>query len=439
LGIAYDSEKALKLAEKVMKTVQKEAEITSQGLAKERGPFPLWHKSVYKRSNNLRRNATVTTIAPTGSISIIAGASSGIEPLFAIAYQHKVKDKHLDRTLNFVNQRFEEIVKERGLWSEELKEKVINNGVIREVDGIPEDIKSIFGTAHEIDYEWHIRMQAAFQKYTENAVSKTINMEKDVTEENVKNAYLLSWKTNCKGITVFRDGCKGLQVLNLGVKEENGELNKDVVGNKLWTRPMKISGSTYKIKTPVGTAFITVNHDLENNPIEVFINVGRAGSDVQAMAEALGRLISKTLKFGSHLTAKERAVAIIGQLKGIGGRRSVGFGANKIRSLPDAIAVALSTQLGIKINGNGKSVVQEKSQVNGEYQRDVSRGENISASTLPASLSGDLEKDGEERGVVATQSQQINTIGDICPSCGASSLVYEEGCVKCYGCGHSEC
>lgn len=461
LGIPYGSNEALKLGGKVMKLIQEESVATSRELAKKRGAFPMWPVSVYKEEAP-RRNSTVTTIAPTGSISIIAGASSGIEPLFAIAFQHIVKDKHLNRTLAFFNPKFEETAKERGIWNDSLKEKVAEHGVVGDIKEIPQDLRDIFATAHEIHHDWHIQMQTAFQKYTENAVSKTINMENKISVEEIKKAYLMAWKTNCNGITVFRDGCKDAQVLNLGVNGKKDEQNDKVVED--WVRPMQISGSTYKIKTPVGTAFITVNHDPWGNPIEVFINVGKAGSDVQAMAEALGRVISKSVKFGGQLTAKEKAMIIIDQLKGIGGRRSVGFGPNKVLSLPDAVAMALSTHLGLKFNGhaqasNGNGVVNHDYLLNGngnkseaEIQSDLAGAvmsaqdparqevllkradDHTTASAESHLTSADVAVDQ-----LSLDDNFIPKVADICPSCGASSLVYEEGCMKCYSCGHSEC
>jgi ribonucleoside-diphosphate reductase alpha chain len=460
LGIPYDSDEAVKLGEEVMRVIQEEAVETSRELAKERGPFPMWPVSIYK-DEVPRRNSTVTTIAPTGSISIIAGASSGIEPLFAIAFQHIVKDKHLNRTLAFFNPKFEEVAVKKGVWSETIKEKVAEHGVVRGIEELPQDIKDIFGTAHEIHHDWHIKMQAVFQKYTENAVSKTINLENKVSVDEVKDAYLTAWKTECKGITIFRDGCKNAQVLNLGVNG-NKENEKDkVVGE--WVRPMQISGSTYKIKTPVGTAFITVNHDPWGNPIEVFINVGKAGSDVQAMAEALGRIISKSVRFNSQLTAKERTTILIDQLKGIGGRRSVGFGPNKVLSLPDAVAMALSSHLGIKFNGfvqaeNGNGIHANGHATNGNgIKTDVEIQSDLAGAVMSAQNPArqDPAMRGDDHTTATAESHLTSTdavdqltladgdiipkIADICPSCGASSLVYEEGCMKCYSCGHSEC
>ena len=395
LGIPYDSEEAMGLAEKVMKFISEESLKEDELLAKERRAFPLWPLSIY-RDGKPRRNSTITTIAPTGTISIIAGASSGIEPLFAIAYQHIVKDKHLDRKLTFIDSKFEEVAKARGFWSEELSQKVSEKGVVRDLEEVPEDVRRVFGTAHEIDPKWHIRVQSIFQKYTENAVSKTINLRHDVKVDDIKKAYLAAWESGCKGITVFRDGCKDVQVLNLGTKEQ-----KQVVLD----RPLKVEGATYRIPTPLGSAFITVNQDAYGNPFEVFITIGKAGSEVSAMAEALGRMISTTLRFGNHLPARERAREIMEQLKGIGGGRSVGFGPNKIRSLPDAVAKAIGLHFGFNLHPEG--------------QAGAVMAATVDPTPAPAGFAGKL--------------------ADICPSCGATAFVFEEGCSKCHACGHSEC
>jgi ribonucleoside-diphosphate reductase alpha chain len=480
LSIAYDSEEALKLGEKVMRTIQKTAVKESEKLAKERGAFPLWQESIYKNKKP-RRNSTVTTIAPTGTISIIAGSSSGIEPLFAIAYQHVVHDKHLDRTLNFINPKFKEFMQKNGGWEKEIEEKVVAHGVVRDMSEIPQDVRGVFGTAHDISPQWHIRMQSAFQKNTENAVSKTINMENSATVEDIKEAYLLAWETGCNGITVFRDGCKDMQVLNLGVQKD-GEKKKDAVGETTQIRPLVASGSTYKLDTPVGAAFITINQDRAGEPMEVFINVGKAGSDVTAMAEALGRMISTALRFRGYLSSKNRAHEIAHQLSGIGGRRSVGFGPKKILSLPDAVAAALSMHFNFKINGytqsmaNGQvNVYADKSTLSGSVDR---KSENSVKSELalkpePAGTKSDLagavmlaqnsdlasvqnlrvddhttasaesnsaSAGASEHGFQASSTMSAHKVtADICPSCGANALVYEEGCSKCHFCGHSEC
>ncbi len=461
LKIPYDSEEALELGEKIMKFIQEEALATTRELAKERGPFPLWPVSIYK-DQEPRRNSTVTTIAPTGSISIIAGASSGIEPIFAVAFQHIVKDKHLDRTLTFFNPKFEEEMKKRNLWSEEIKKKVSERGVVRDVSEVPQDLRRIFGTAHEIHYDWHIKMQAAFQKYTENAVSKTINMANHVSVEDVKKAYLLAWETGCKGITVFRDGCKDAQVLNLGVKTDKDKETFEST-NPLIERPFVVKGATYKMTTPLGSAFITINEDEKGNPLEVFIIIGKAGSDVAAMADALGRTISAALRFKGNLSPKERAKEIASQLAGIGGRHSIGFGPNKILSLPDAVSYALSIHFGLKVNNNLTNSQNTKQETGKEVDEKTKRGTEALLDGAGAVMSAQfsahadpnkigLGDDHTTASVTSNGASEVNDLqqlsfdslnifkaGDICPSCGASSFVYEEGCSKCFSCGYSEC
>jgi ribonucleoside-diphosphate reductase alpha chain len=434
LGIPYDSEEGVRLAKEVMNFIETKAVEASIDLASERGPFPLWPLSIYK-DEKPRRNSTVTTIAPTGTISIIAGASSGIEPLFAIAYQHIVKDKHIDRRLSFVNPFFEEALKERGIWNQELVSRVIEKGVVRDMEELPEDVRAIFGTAHEIDPEWHIRMQAAFQESTENAVSKTINLQHEATVEDVKKAYLLAWGSNCRGITVFRDGCKDAQVLNVGLgnKNKEGDKKEDLVQDlPIIERPFVARGATYKLVTPVGTAFITINEDESGQPLEVFINVGKAGSDITAIAEALGRVISTALRSRGNISARDRALEIARQLSGIGGRRSVGFGPSKIRSLPDAVAAAISIHFGFRVNGFlNHDVESDNHHVNG-----LANGVKKEQELVLGSLEEKAELEFKQQALLLEEKEPL---ADICPSCGSNSFVYEEGCSKCHVCGHSEC
>ncbi|MEK7526252.1 MAG: ribonucleotide reductase N-terminal alpha domain-containing protein [Patescibacteria group bacterium] len=411
LGIPYDSDQALELAEKVMKFIKEEGHKASQNLGKERGPFPLYKDSIYK--NKPMRNCTVTTIAPTGSIGILAGASGGVEPKFAIAYQHIVKSEN--RTLTFVDELFEQTAKEKGFWSEELKNKLAEHGTVHGIAEVPEDVRRVWVTAHEIHPDWHVKMQAAFQKYTDNSVSKTINMPNSASVEDIQRAYMLAWKTGCDGITVFRDGCKNEQVLNVGTKSEDKKKEAEkleMLVEPIKERPLRVTGATYRVDTPVGIAFITINEDEDGHPLELFVNVGKAGSDVTAMAEALGRTISTSLRFRGGLSAKDRAEEIARQLAGIGGRRSVGFGPNKILSLPDAIAYALSIHFGFLINGWNK----QKTPV----QQLAIDGTSQPTDTLIA-------------------AKPAKKLGDICPKCGEASFVFEEGCKKCYSCGHSEC
>ncbi len=459
LDIPFDSDEALTLGEEIMKVIEKEAQEETKSLAKKRGPFPMFPISIYK-DGEPRRNSTVTTIAPTGSISIIAGASSGIEPIFAIAYRHIVKDKHLDRTLTFINPKFEEVAKKRGFLTDEIKQKVAEHGVIRDIEEIPEDVRAVFGTAHEIYHDWHIKHQAVFQKYTENAVSKTINMTNSVTEEQIKKAYLLAWKTECKGITVFRDGCKDAQVLNLGVNEK--KKIEEETNEPTHIRPFAVQGATYKIHTPVGNVYITINQSTSGQPLEVFIIAGKAGSDITAMADALGRTISAALRFKGSLSPLERAKEIADQLAGIGGRRSVGFGPNKVLSLPDAVAMALSNHLGLRVNGfipagtvlqNGNNSLINGHSLNGNGKLDFGIQSDLAGAVMSAQIPArqDSVYAGDDHTTASAESHltpdQLSlestplakTIGDICPHCGAGSFIYEEGCAKCVSCGYSEC
>jgi len=400
LKIPYDSDEALQLAEKLMKFISDAAREQSQKLAQERGPFPLFNESIYKDSSPVR-NATLTTIAPTGSIGIIANTSTGIEPLFAIAYQH---NNQQGREMTFFNPLFENYASQKDWYTPTVKEKISKAGTLAHVDEAPLEVKKIFPTAHDISYDWHVKMQAAFQKYTDNAVSKTINMINSASPEDVLKSYLLAYDSGCLGITVYRDGCKDAQVLNLGTaKKANGHAAVSAVSVpvELQPRPVKVEGATYRIETPLGTAFITVNHSASGDPFELFINIGRAGSEVAAMAEAIGRLISTTLRFGNHLPAKDRAREIVDQLRGIGGANAVGFGADRVRSLPDAVAKAIAMHF--DLNGKTESVSEPIS--NFKFQI-----ENSSAVKR-----------------------------DLCPSCGAAAFVFEEGCSKCHSCGYAKC
>lgn len=386
LGMPYDSPEALTLAEKVMSFINEKGHEASEELATEHGPFPLFPESIYKDTKPLR-NSTVTTIAPTGTIGIIADASTGIEPFFAIAFKHHVKTNAFERTMSFFNRSFEKVAVGQPWYTQEVKNKIAQEGSLAHVAEVPADIKRIFRTAHDISWDWHVKIQAAFQKYTDNAVSKTINLPHGATREDVKAAYLAAYKSGCRGITVYRDGSKQIQVLNTGTKD------KTLV--ELQPRPDRVDGATYRIETPIGTAFITVNQDDTGNPFEVFINIGKAGSEVQALAEALGRLVSTTLRFGNHLPARQRACEIVDQLKGIGGTNSIGLGSNRVRSLPDAVARALT----IHFNLNG----------------------------------------GGSQPTMANSNKSYPVPRDLCPSCGAATFIFEEGCSKCYSCGYSKC
>ena len=392
LGISYDGQEAIDLADRLMSFVKDKSHDQCARLAEERGPFPNWSKSIYKDVRPMR-NSTVTTIAPTGTISMIAGCSSGIEPIFALAFQHRVKQPDGERVLTFVNETFEQIAREKGFFSDALMAEVAKRGSLHGIPGLPEDAGRVFKTSHDISFEWHVRHQAAFQRYTDNGVSKTINLPNDAAEEDVAAAYRLAWALGCLGITVFRDGCKGEQVLNVGVKKDKAVPAAGQAVIK--PRPHSLAGKTYRKETPIGTAFITVNQTEENEPFEVFVQVGKGGSDTMAVAEALGRLISLTLRLPSALSPQRRLEEVISQLSRIGGAQPMGFGAGKILSLPDALARTLAEHIGqVKTEG---------------------------APPSPPKL--------EER----------RRIGDLCKECGQATFVYEEGCKKCLSCGFNEC
>lgn len=391
LGIPYDSGEAIELAGRLMAFVKDRGHDQSARLAEERGPFPNWSRSIYRRGRPLR-NSTVTTIAPTGTISMIAGCSSGIEPVFALAFEHRVKQPDGERVLTFMNETFERIAREQGWYSEALAQEVARRGSLQGVPGVPEWARRVFKTAHEISYEWHVRHQAAFQRYTDNGVSKTINLPNHATEEDVANAYKLAWELGCLGITVFRDGCKGEQVLTAGIGgSREGPAHPGAGPAVVKPRPRSLRGITYRTETPIGTAFITVNETPDHDPFEVFVQVGKGGSDTMAVAEALGRLISLILRLPSPFSARRRLEEVISQLSRIGGGQPTGFGPSRILSLPDAIARTLAEHLG-----------QVKP-------------------PLDAAVNG------------------RKTVGDLCRACGQATFIYEEGCKKCLSCGYNEC
>jgi ribonucleoside-diphosphate reductase alpha chain len=391
LGIPYDSEEAIELGGRLMAFIKEKAHDQSAKLAEERGPFPNWDRSIYKQGRPMR-NSTVTTIAPTGTISMIAGCSSGVEPIFALAFQHRVKQPDGERVLTFVNETFEAIARERGFYSPALMDEIARRGALHGIPGVPDWAERVFRTAHEVAFEWHVRHQAAFQRATDNGVSKTINLPNHATEEDVARAYELAWELGCLGITVFRDGCKGEQVLNVGVTAKESAAAAPVSGpTVIKPRPHSLKGATYRMETPIGTAFITVNETTDAEPFEVFVQVGKAGSDTMAVAEALGRLISLTLRLPSPMSPRRRLEEVISQLAHIGGSQPMGFGAAKVLSLPDALARVIAEHIGLL----------------------------KTESTAPAA--------------------PAKRVGDLCKECGQATFVYEEGCKKCLSCGFNEC
>ncbi len=325
LGIPYNSEEAVETAKELMSFIQEKSKQASSRLAKTRGNFPNYEHSIYAKDNIPMRNATTTTIAPTGSISMIADASSGIEPIFALAYYKQVLD---GKRLPYTYERLFNVLKDKNLYSEALAEKIIDNrGSLNGIEEIPDDIKKVFVTAMDISYKAHIDIQAAFQLFTDNAVSKTINMANSATLNDVKNAYDYAYKKGLKGITIYRDGSRDIQVLVTTKKDEN-KTHQDFV------RPLTLTGFTDKIKTARGTLYVTVN-TANNKPIEVFANIGKSGGDISALSEAIGRLISIALQNGVDVKN------IINTLISITGAQPIWSNGRLIKSVPDAIAQIL--------------------------------------------------------------------------------------------------
>ncbi len=378
LKIPYNSKEALQLAEELAKFILVEGRAASQELAKERGTFPNYPKSIYYDKMPLR-NATITTIAPTGTLSIIAGCSSGIEPLFAVCFTRNVMDG--TRLMEF-NPYFKKEIEKFGLSSDALADKIAETGSIQGIKEIPEDIKKIFLTAHDISPSEHVRMQATFQQYVDNAVSKTVNLPNYAREEDVREVYLLAYRLGCKGVTVYRDGSRQGQVIQKG-KTETLQINL-----KPRKRPEVLHGVTRLMKTGCGNLYVTINKDEGNNPFEVFTNIGKAGGCAASQAEAIGRLISLALRSG--IEPKE----IVTQLKGISCHAPVWSRNGKITSCSDAIAKAIEAEL--------KNTTDSK--IESEDKKDYSETAHYGA----------------------------------CPECG-SSLSYEEGCIICHSCGFTKC
>ncbi|MHA2611605.1 MAG: vitamin B12-dependent ribonucleotide reductase [bacterium JZ-2024 1] len=388
-GISYYSQEALKKAEEIMKFIQDAAWEADVALAEEKGPFPNIKGSRYDRPGIPPvRNATRTTIAPTGTLSILAGCSSGIEPIFSLAYIRKISVGEFPE----VHPLFEEILKQRNLYSEALIREIAQKGKLDGIPGIPEELRPLFITALEIPPEFHVRVQAAFQKYTDNGVSKTINLPAEATVEDVLRAYLLAYELRCKGLTVYRDRSRERQVLNVGLKQKERAMVPGALvgGITPRPRPVGLSGKTYRMRTEMGNLFVVINSD-EKGMFEVFAQIGKSGSNVHSFTEALGRLISLALRSG--VDPRE----IINQLKGIRTYHAVRQDDGTIvYSVPDAIARAMEMEL--------------RPDEPKLFPPDVSS---------PKPPESGVEK-------------------DLCPNCGGA-MIFQEGCFMCTECGYTRC
>ena len=380
LGIPYNTEEAVELAQKVMRFINEQGHLASQELAKVRGAFPNFKGSIYdKKGAPPLRNATVTTIAPTGTISIIANASSGVEPLFAVSYVRQVMDNDI---LLEVHPYFEAIAKARGFYSPELMQRIAEHGTLHKVEEVSEDVRNLFVTAHDISPEVHIKMQAAFQKHTDNAVSKTVNFFNGATVADVARVYELAYQLDCKGVTIYRDGSRDQQVLSVGKKEDQtAPAGTDKEKTTKRERPKVLKGWTYQMQTGCGPLYVTVNED-STGLFELFTTMGKAGGCAASQSEAIGRMVS--LAWRSGLQARQ----VIKQLQGISCHSPSGFGENKIMSCADAVAKAIQSH----VTANGGKVQHAK--------RVFLKG--------------------------------------ACPDCGGI-VEHEGGCAVCRICGYSEC
>lgn len=455
--IRYGSDEGQEFAAQVIEFIRYHAMRTSIELAKQRGAFPAIKGSIYdpqnltwqppkpisKYKHNYNRpevdwqdivedikrfgirNAAQTTIAPTGTIATVAGCEGyGCEPVFALAYIRHVNDNGKDLQLNYVSPQFQKALESANIEPdvrEEIISEVMKTGTCQNIDDLPKTIQNVFAVSSDITAEEHVRMQAALQAFVDNSLSKTINFPANAAPQDVADAYLLAWKLGCKGITVYVTGSREQVVLETQKTAEEKTDTRE--GKKLtadqlpiWLetkkpRPQYLKGFTYSIETPLGKTFVTVNENGGNQPFEVFITAAKAGSETAAHSEAIGRLISYVLRIASPIEPRKRMKTVIDQLAGIGGGRSLGFGANRIRSLPDGIAKALYDYLFSR-----------------QWEEETPQ-ENISSDALTLPFA-----DPEN-----SESNATRQIGELCPECGMASFINEEGCRKCYSCGYSEC
>lgn len=470
-GVRYGSPEGQEFAAQVMEFVRYHAMVTSVEMAKERGPFPAIKGSIYDADqmrwsppkpitpyerdwgrpavdwdwlvDQIRvhgiRNAAQTTIAPTGTIATVAGCEGyGCEPAFALAYIRHVNDNGKDLQLTYASPQFEQALVKAGIEPEkrqEIIEQVMLEGSCQHIEAVPEKIKHVFVVSGDITAEEHVRMQAAMQAFVDNSLSKTINFPEGATVEDVATAYQLAWKLGCKGITVYVTGSREkvvLETLSTAKKKQTGgeeeapqlmRVEKPEDQLTIWhetkkPRPRYLTGFTYSIDTPLGKAFITVNENGGSQPFEVFINTAKAGSDTAAVSEAIGRLLSYILRLASPIEPARRLREAANQLLGIGGGRSLGFGPNRVRSLPDGVGQILDEYLQIRAERMVSQQDKEKKE---------------------QAMPGNGHRSAAEKSDTQPAGQKLLRFGDLCPECGEAAVINEEGCRKCYACGYSEC
>lgn len=455
MHIRYGSEESIKVIEKIFATIRDAAYEASTEIAKEKGAFPKFVAAKYLKGHFIKklpkeirakikkygiRNSLLLQEAPTGSTSLLAGVSSGIEPVYEFEFTRRDRlGEH-----KMYHHLYEEWKKAR-----------------------PDDIKpDYFVSANDLTPQDHVRVQGTIQKYVDASISKTVNAPKTHTIEDVKNLYMLAYEEGCKGIAYMREGSREGVLTREETKKERSEAAFDAekpktISRPILPRPYMVEGVTYRTETPVGKTYITINHNENKEPFEVFITVGKSGSDVAAMADALGRMISVTLRLNGDLPPRERVRQIVAHLIGIGGAKSIGFGISKVRSLPDAVGKVLANHFGFAVNGIVEDRVkshlngQEKTLpvVNGNQNGMILGNGELKNQIIEPKGTASAQSSGETKEIVALEQLSLQTqegvfstdegiatgLFDICPECGSGSLAYEEGCRKCYGCGYSEC
>lgn len=448
MKVRYGAEESLPVIDKIFKTLRDNAYEASMEIAKEKGAFPKFEKAKYlegyhikelpkdlreKIAKNGIRNAVLLTIAPTGTTSLLSGVTSGVEPVYEFTFIRR------DRTGEHVmyHPLFEE-------WKKEHPE---------------EEKPEYFVSANDLTPLEHAQVQGVAQKYIDSSISKTVNAPNSHSVEDVKTLYMAAYDLGLKGVTYMRDGSREGVLSRIDDKKKE-EPKVEPQQKPVAPRPMQLEGVTYGVETPVGKTYITINHNDAKDPFEVFITIGKSGSDVAAMADALGRMISVSLRLSGGLTPRERMRQVVSQLAGIGGARSVGFGKDRVRSLPDAVAKILATHFGFAVNGKVEDKKIEAAVTNGHSNGNGATNGNGNGADAGARLldrGGEVKIEASSGAEDVTKLQQLALVGkptgvehsekldsatglyDICPECGAGSLAYEEGCRKCYGCGYAEC
>ncbi len=439
MNIKYGSEESLPVLDKIFKTLRDNAYEASTEIAVEKGAFPMFDKEKYMQGYHIQnlsaetrkhieergiRNAVLLTIAPTGTTSLVSGVSSGIEPVYEFSFLRRWRGG-------------EEIVY-HPLFEEWKK-----------AHPDTEERPEYFVGANDLTPLEHVSVQAVAQQYIDSSISKTVNAPNAHAIDDVKTLYMMAYDMGLKGVTYMRDGSRvGVLERVEEKKEVKVEESKPIIPvTPRVSRPMMLEGTTYKSESPSGKMYVTINHDENNQPFEVFINNGKSGSDVMAMADALGRMISFVLRIHSTVPQRERIREIVSELTGLGGARSIGFGENRVRSLPDAVAKVLSRHFDFRVNGkvedrvilpitadavaaeSAAPVVESTTHINGN-----ANGHSSTAVNTPGQMAI-LHTDVPEK----SASYASTSLFDICPECGSATLAYEEGCRKCYSCGHSEC